>query len=282
MVVSVLLLLLDHSSSWFHHARNEAEVLVVPLEYTVDLPIRAASSAITDVTSRSSLIEENAALKAELALQQGKMQELLATKSDNKALLQLLQSSDKVGGRVLEAQIIAVALDPFEHELVVDKGSTANVFVGQPVLDAYGVMGQVVQTSLLTSRVMLITDSQSAIPVQDSRSGFRAIAYGDAQTSSLSLKGVQQTADFKVGDLLIASGLGERYPFGYPVAKITQVVNQPDNHFSTILATPLAHLSRTRLVLLVWPNKTPIAPVIKKSMRQQAKKNRDKRGANEA
>jgi len=271
---------MDHDVAWFHKARSEATIAIVPLEYMVDLPIRAVNSAMTDVTSRSALIKQNATLKTELALLQGKMQQMLAIKSDNQALLQLLQSSAKADGHILEAQIIAVALDPFEHQLVIDKGETDHVFVGQPVLDAYGVMGQVVQTSLVTSRVMLITDSQSAIPIQDSRSGFRAVAYGDAQSSLLLLKGVPQTADFKAGDLLIASGLGDRYPFGYPVAQITKIANNPDSHFSRIWATPLAHLNRTRLVLLVWPDKVNIDPSIEQSLTEHSAQNPG--GADEA
>jgi rod shape-determining protein MreC len=153
----------------------------------------------------------------------------------------------------LVAQLLAVATDPFVKQVVLDKGHKDKVFVGQPVLDAYGVMGQVIQVGPLTSRVLLISDSHSGVPVQVARNGVRAIAVGDAYTGKLRLMNVQHTVDIRPGDVLITSGLGQNYPEGYPVGQVTHVSKDPGLQFVTIAVEPAAHLDRSRGVLLVWP-----------------------------
>lgn len=254
LLFSIALIIADHENRSFHRLRQSSEIVTLPLFYTVDIPVRAVESVVSRVETRENLLKENTKLKAENSLLQAKVQQMIAVESDNKALLQLLQTSSKTGGKVLEANIVAISIDPFIHEIVLGKGSTDGVFVGQPVVDASGVMGQIVATDSLVSRVMLITDAKSEIPVQDSRSGVRAIAVGDPGNNLLHLQDVPQTADFKQGDMLITSGLGGRYPFGYPVAKITSIIVNPNDRFSDIYAQPLAHLDRSRLVLLIWPS----------------------------
>src|SRR5262249_27030613 len=157
-------------------------------------------------------------------------------------------------GRLLVGQILDAALDPLNQEMVLDKGTDDGIFVGQPVLDAYGVMGQVIDTTAKTSRVLLISDGRSALPVQNNRNGMRAIVAGTGYANSLSLLHMPNTADVKVGDYLVTSGLGGRFPFGYPVGQIISIKKTSAERFALIEVRPAAHLDRSRMVVLVWPS----------------------------
>jgi rod shape-determining protein MreC len=229
---------------------------LVPLQYAVSYPIEFFDRLGGALSSRDVLIKENLNLKADQLRLRAQVQRLLALELENNQLKALMSSSVEVQGKVLIAQLLAVATDPFVNQVVLNKGSTDNVYIGQPVLDANGVMGKVIQVSPLTSRVLLINDRHSGIPVQVARNGIRAIAVGDAFTGQLRLMHVPQTADVRSGDMLITSGLGDQFPEGYPVGQVTSVEKDPGLQFATILIEPSAHLDRSRGVLLVWPNKT--------------------------
>ncbi len=258
MVVAIVLMVADRQSQLFHHLRQKVAIVVSPVEYLVSTPLGLVEDVVTDVETRHSLVTEDAKQKAEILLLQARVQKMLAVESENKQLRELLQSSSRAGGRVLQAQILAASPNPYLHQIIIDKGSAQGVYQGQPVVDAYGVMGQVIQVGEFTSRVLLLIDSSSAIPVQDSRSGVRAIAYGDSRYGNLDLRNVTQTADIKKGDLLITSGLGRRYPYGYPVGTVQQIQQLQGAQFLQITAQPAAHIERSRLVLLVWPVMQPI------------------------
>lgn len=259
-------MLFDHYSSALQRFRSYLAVVVSPIQYTVNTPINFVSWLIDDMSSQQSLIILNNNLQAEITFLKAQLQKQMAIERENKELRQLLLSTNTSAEKMAEAQLIAVAPDPFVHQVVINKGTHAGLFVGQPVIDAYGVMGQVIQVGVLTSRVLLLTDSTSEIPVQIERNGVRAIAQGDPSTGQLSLKDVTETTDVQVGDKLITSGLGGHYPFGYPVGEIIQVGHNADNQFSSILAKPTAHINRSRLVLLIWPNSIKVSPKIKKAL----------------
>jgi rod shape-determining protein MreC len=172
----------------------------------------------------------------------------------------LLGSSIKVGNRVLVAEISAVDLDPFRHQVMIRKGSTSGVYLGQAVLDAHGVMGQVVHTTPYTATVLLITDASHSLPVQVLRSGQRTVAVGNGRSDALDLPYLPNNLDVREGDLLVTSGLGGVFPGGYPVATITSVQRQPGRSFAAVAARPLAQLDRSREVLLVWQVTPRTAP----------------------
>jgi rod shape-determining protein MreC len=226
---------------------------LTPLQYMVSYPIELVDKLHDTISTHDALVKENLDLKAEQLLLRAQVQRLLAIESENNQLKALMRSSTQIQGKVLVAQLLAISSDPFMKEVVVDKGSHDNIFIGQPVLDANGVMGQVIKVEPLTSRILLINDPHSGLPVQVARNDIRAIAVGDAYTGKLRLLNVPQTADVRVGDVLITSGLGENYPEGYPVGQVTAVVKDPGLQFATVTIEPAAHLDRSRGVLLVWP-----------------------------
>ena len=177
---------------------------------------------------------------------------MAALTAENNRLRDLLGSAAKLQDNVLVAELIGVDPDPERHEVIIDKGTSSGVFVGQPLLDAQGLMGQVIEISPYTSRVLLVSDQTHSVPVQVNRSNLRLIARGSGVTRQLELLHVQDTADIRVGDLLVSSGLGDRFPVGYPVGLVNKVEHDPGQPFALVTAIPSARLDRSRHVLLVF------------------------------
>ncbi len=251
VVVALTLIALDLNSDRFKDGRNYLNLIVTPLQWLVDVPARMADSLSDMVVGRSTLIAENDRLRTEsLVLEQRVLQNATLI-AENRRLRALLNARSHVPDEVKLAELIGVNPDPFQHEILTNLGSEDGVFIGQPALDAGGVMGQVVSTSPLTSRVMLITDSRAAVPVELVRTGFRSVVLGNGDPGRLELDFVPSTADIRVGDLLVTSGLGGRFPSGYPVAEVTEVTRDPGRQFMVIHAEPTARLDKSRHLLLV-------------------------------
>lgn len=263
--LAIILMCLDKRVDAFAQVRAALSMPLAPLQYLVSWPVQIIDNLGTTISTHDRLVKENLDLKAERLLLKAQMQRLLAIESENNQLKALMRSTTEVQGKVLIAQLLSIDTDPFVNQVTLDKGSHDGLFVGQPVLDANGVMGQLIQVGPLISRVLLINDPHSGVPVQVTRNGVRAIAVGDAYTGKLRLVNMPQTADIKTGDLLITSGLGQNYPEGYPLGQVVSVIKDPGLQFATITVEPSARLDRSRQVLLVWPNKTVKAtmPVIK-------------------
>jgi len=255
-------MVLDHRTAWIEPLRSSLSVLTYPVYLIADTP-NLAIEWFGEVTSdEQSLLEQKRELEKERTLLQAKLQKFKALEAENLRLRNLLDSSFKVGERVLIAELTSVELDPYRQQVVISKGTRSGVFTGQPVLDAQAVMGQVINTSPLHSTVLLITDASHALPVQVLRNGLRTVAVGTGEVNRLSLPFLAHNADIQPGDTLVTSGLGGVFPPGYPVAKVSDISHQPGQHFSSINAEPLAHLDRSREVLLVWniQQNTPAAP----------------------
>jgi rod shape-determining protein MreC len=260
--MSLTLLLLDHRFGHMERLRSTLAFLTYPLHYAADLPF-TLSRWLTEVTSsRTELLDENRALREQNLRLRGELQKYESLQAENMRLRDLVDSSFKIGDRVLVAELSAVDLDPYKQKVVINKGAVSGTFVGQPVLDAHAVMGQVINVSPFESTVLLITDTSHALPVQVLRNGLRTIALGTGRVDQLKLPYLPTNSDIVEGDLLVTSGLGGKFPPGYPVATVTRIDRSPDAPFSVVLAAPRAHLDRSREVLLVWtvPNQLPVMP----------------------
>jgi rod shape-determining protein MreC len=255
IILSVVMMTLDHRQHQLESIRSGLSVLVYPLQVLVDLPLSASSWIGENLSSRQTLLEENKKLQIQQTLFKAQLQKLQSLKAENQRLRELLKSSKKVGEHVLIGELISVDLEPFTRQIVINKGSNDDVYLGQPLVDSEGVMGQIVHVSPFTSTAMLITDANHAIPVQVNRNGLRGIAVGTGTTDKLDIPYLPISADIVKGDLLTSSGLGGRFPPGYPVAVVTQVKKDPTLPFAVITAMPTAQLEQAREVLLVWPNK---------------------------
>jgi rod shape-determining protein MreC len=252
--LSIAIMLFDAQTTYFVEVRSFLSDVVSPLQRVINWPVDVIDWIDTSVATRSMLTRENASLKAQQLLLSAQLEKLMALQKENDQLRALLETSPKIdSNKILVAQVLAVDVAPFLKQVVIDRGTNQGVFVGQAVIDATGVVGQVVQVSNFTSRIMLLTDTESSIPVEDTRNNLRGIVNGSGSYSELELVHMPATSDIQVGDKLVSSGLGLRYPVGYPVGVVTDVKHDPSQPFLHISVEPSGALSSTRLVLLIWP-----------------------------
>lgn len=248
-------MVIDHRTSYVQNIRSGLSVLVYPLQYLVNVPSGVSNWASQSFSSRDTLLTENENLRTQNQLLKAQLQKLTFIESENINLRSLLQSSKRVGERILIGELLAVSLDPFKRQVVLNKGSSNDdLYRGQPLLDAQGVMGKLVHVNPFTSTALLITDPNHILPIQVARNGLRAVAIGTGNDDRLELLHLPNNTDIKVDDLLVTSGLGCVFPAGYPAARITEININPSLPFAQIYAEPIAKLDRSREVLLVWPS----------------------------
>ncbi len=256
-------MVLDQKSPSINSLRSTLSFLVDPLKYLVNIPSVALEQTGDSINSYLNLKKENQNLREEQLVHQARLLKFSALEQENIRLRALLENSFKLGEQVLVAELLSVNMAPYEHIVVVNKGTRFGVHAQQPVLDANGVVGQVFRALPMTSEIMLITDPNHAIPVQVNRNGLLTIAVGSGQTNKLILPFLPSNADIHPGDLLITSGLGGNFPHGYPVAIVDEFIPQPNKAFTTVTATPKALLDRNRELMIVWSKSTPV-PLISK------------------
>jgi rod shape-determining protein MreC len=248
----LVLALVYRYSSLLDDLKSGSIDLISPFYWVSDLPSQAGEWADNRLMSRERLVQENASLRSENLVLKQKIQKNASLEAENFRLRQLLNATESLEDRVLIAELIGVTPDPQVQRVILNKGSDHNVYVGQAVLDAFGLMGQVIEVGKRNSVVLLITDTTHAIPVEIGRSGLRLVADGIGDLYALKLRHVASTLDIEVGDSLVSSGLGGRFPRGYPVAEVTEVKLSNEARFSTVFAKPYAQMNISRHVLLVF------------------------------
>ena len=246
---------LDHRTPYVNTIRASIAVLVYPIQYIVNFPSNVGDWASDSFTRRKSLQEDNAALRTQNLILTTQLQKLNFIESENIHLRNLLESSKRVGERILIAELLSVDMDPYKQQVTINKGSLSNndIYSGQPFVDAKGIMGKINHVEPLSSTALLITDPGHALPIQVNRNGLRAIAKGTGSQTRLEIPHLPNNADIKVGDLLVTSGLGCIFPVGYPAAVVVEINIDPSLPFAEVFAEPIADLYRSREVLLVWP-----------------------------
>lgn len=253
----------DSRFDYLSQVRYYTAIAVTPLHLMADLPKRFSATVAGFFQERTQLEQDKARLEEELLLLQFKLQKLDHLMAENQRLNDLLKASAIVDDVAVRAQLLGESPDPFNKRVLINKGSNEGVFVGQPVVDAYGLLGQVVEVEPLTSRVLLITDPQHATPVQVNRNGVRAIATGTPDSlHTLTLDNVATSADIMVGDVLVTSGLDQLFPAGYPVGVVSEVQNNNGATFARIIVKPTAQLDRSRNVLLLFSKPAEPAPAL--------------------
>jgi len=253
ILASLIMMTVDHRQGHLEKVRSALSVFVYPLQYTANLPVMATDWVSEAFVTRASLMEENARLRDEQLVLSSKVQKVEILKAENERLREMLQSSEKLDERVLIAELLAVDLQPFRHQIVINKGQREGVYDGQPIVDANGVMGQIVHVGPFSSTVLLLTDPSHAIPVQINRNGLRSVAVGTGQSHILQLEHLPNNVDIREGDLVVSSGLGSRFPAGYPVGVVYDISRVPGEPFAKVTIIPSAQLEKSREVLLVWP-----------------------------
>lgn len=226
--------------------------LVEPFYWAASVPESLFSAARYHMIDRQQLVDDNAALAEQVLLLRAQLQALGSLETENQQLRHLLNASEKVADQVLVARWVGMSPDPMRHEIIIDKGLADGLYVGQPVIDATGLMGQVIRVGPHYSRVLLVSDVNHAVPVHIHRNGVRSIVEGVGLYDQLDVQYIAATTDIQVGDHLYTSGLGERFPVEYPVATVTSVHVDPGQSFAKVTAKPEAELMRGRYVLLVF------------------------------
>lgn len=252
VVLTIALLFVDSSTNWLQKPRLFFSYLKPLIEYPAFAPGQFSEWLGENMKSRKTLLEENAELREQAQIMQRRIQRFASLTAENIRLRELLGSSSTLSDSVLVAEIVGLDSDPFSHKVVLDKGANDGVFVGMPIIDASGLMGQIVFVSEFSSRGLLITDARHGLSVEVVRNGVRAIALGTGAIDEISLSHVPNTVDIEVDDILVSSGLGERFPQGYPVGIVKQVNRQVGRQYAEIIVSPLAKLDRSRHVLLVF------------------------------
>jgi rod shape-determining protein MreC len=251
-IACLSLMVLDHRQSHLMRIRDGLAVVVYPIRALVDLPFYAWRWAGRSLTERGKLLDENDRLRRDQLDLNVRLQRLAALEAENARLRAMMDASARVADRVLVAEILSVDLDPYRHRFAINKGLSDDVYVGQALLDANGVVGQIVRAEPLMAEAVLISDADHALPVTVNRSGLRTIAVGTGEPNRLSLPYLTNNADIQPGDLLVSSGLGGAFPAGYPVGTVVSVDRRPGQPFALVSAEPAAALARAQEVLLIW------------------------------
>lgn len=249
--ICVALMVRDAREPPLSRTRELLASAAYPLIWLAAVPGRMAVT-LGQVKGRRQLQAENESLRDQQQLQAARLQRMAALAEENRRLRRLLSTALRLEHRAEAAEVVAVNQDPYIHQLVINRGSGEGVYRGQAVLDAEGIIGQVVEVHPGTALVLLISDPSHGLPVENTRTGLQTIAQGLGDGERLRLPFLPGNADIDVGDLLVSSPLGGRFPGGYPVGRVVEVRQRPGETFKEAIAEPFAGLGRHRQVLLVW------------------------------
>jgi len=252
---SALLVFFDHKMGSFETARGFLQSMVSPLQYIATTPKQLMNWASENLVTRNNLIKQNQEYKINELRFHEQLMQLDNIKQENERLRLLLASPLKVDIKKMVAEVLSVDSDPYTHQVVINRGANDGVYEGQPVLDDQGIIGQIQHVGTISSRVILITDVTHAVPVRIRRNGIRVTATGTGQIDRLIHNFVPHSVDIRKNDMLVTSGLGGKYPEGYPVAKITLVNQDESRTFAQVYSEPVAKIDRLRYLLLLWPEK---------------------------
>ncbi len=252
--MAVALIVIESYSGVLHNVRVALFVLVKPVVEIAETPTLLNKILERNFADRNKLRQQLTAIKQENTVLRERVIELEYEELRNRWLAELLEAREKIDYPILSANLVSVQLLPMSHKIVLDRGSKHDVYIGQPVLDPRGLIGQVTEVAWSDSAVTLITDAGHSVPVRIRRNGLFAIAHGLGERNQLLISGLRVSQDVEVGDVLITTGLGNRFPAGYPVAEITVVEHNRNAPFAEILAAPLATIDPDFEVLMVWNN----------------------------
>ncbi|RTR40477.1 rod shape-determining protein MreC [Shewanella canadensis] len=251
IILSVILIVANNR---LDPVRKSVSSVLSPLQYVANVPGALLDWSAESLATRSMLTKQNKELLRQQLMMSERLQRFEHLRQENDRLRALLGSPVHMDSKKVVAEVMEVASDPYHQYVVLNHGAMSGVFVGQPVVDAQGVVGQVVQVNELTSRVLLISDATHGIPVRVTRNDVRLVVKGTGVLDELELSYVSKSTDIRVGDLLVSSGLGNRFPEGYPVARVMSVVKDDGQSYANVIAQPLAALDRIRYLLLIWPD----------------------------
>ncbi|QDX31655.1 rod shape-determining protein MreC [Dickeya poaceiphila] len=252
VITAIVIIFADSRLGAFVKIRTYMDTAVSPFYFLANGPRTMLDNLSANLASREQLDRENTALRQELLLKNSDLLLLGQFRQENARLRELLGSPLRQEEQKMVTQVLSSGSDPYSDQVVIDKGNVNGVYEGQPVISDKGVVGQVVAVGQFTSRVLLICDASHALPIQVLRNDIRVIAAGNGCTEDLQLEHLPNNTDIRVGDVLVTSGLGGRFPEGYPVAVVSSVKVDTQRAYTVIQAHPTAELQRLRYLLLMW------------------------------
>lgn len=252
-LLAAALMFADHRLTRMEAVRAQLSTVVAPIQWLVSVPSDVLTWGSLALSEQRALVEENRRLREQLLHLSHRVQRMSSLMAENVRLRELLDAGSRHDVPYITAELLSLDADPFTFQMVVDRGRRDGVYVGQPVMDASGLVGQVTAVSAFSSRVLMLADASHALPVQVNRNGQRFIVQGSGEYDSLDVLHVPDTADIREGDLLVSSGLAGRFPPGFPVARVSEVVHDPGQPFAQVTAEPAARLQRSRHFLLLFP-----------------------------
>lgn len=250
-LLSVAIMVLDARFQYLEPARQAIAIVLYPLQQVAAAPVALFGRVADFFTSRTELLRTNERLQAEALANANLLNQLHAIGRENAELRALLQAKTRVDPDALTAEILYGARDPFSRKFVIDKGARDEVSPGSAVIDHAGVIGQVTRVYPFLAEVTQITDQNQAVPVQNLRSGLRAIVFGNGREGTLELRYMPLNADVQVGDVLVTSGIDGVYPAGLPVAKVLDIERNTTMAFARITCAPLSGVDRRSHVLVL-------------------------------
>jgi rod shape-determining protein MreC len=253
VIVCIVLMFVDQRFNHLEVVRSNISLVLSPLRYLVSLPAQTGNWVGEWFGSYHDLLNENEELKSDSRIINARLQKMQVLQAENTRLRILLGSAARVADEVIVAELLSVDQNPYRQLIEINKGSLDGVEIGQAVIDAYGIMGQVIHVNQNTATIILISDPEHAIPVQFIRNGTRSIAFGNGSTDQLELRYLPATSDIKINDELVTSGLGGRFPADYPVATVISITEDLVNGFVSVFVKPQARLDSSREVLVIKP-----------------------------
>jgi rod shape-determining protein MreC len=266
MVCSALALFLmvaDARFSITQPVRAAMATVLLPLQWVAMRPVLAVRMASDYFTTLNTALQNEEAARRKLVLQSQRANQVEQLALENAHLRKMLALRERLNTPAQTAEVLYDAADPYTRKVIIDRGMAQGIQVGSPVIDESGVLGQVTRVHPLISEVTLITDTEQAIPVINTRTGTRGITYGDAGrfgSGGLELRYMAANADVQPGDLLTTSGVDGLYPPGIPVAKVARVERRPDSAFAKIACHPQALVDGARHVMVLKPMLSQIPP----------------------
>lgn len=254
IIAAIAIIITDSRVGSFRVVRDYLDTSVSPFYFLADGPRRLLDSTVDLINSRKSLENENLALRDELRIKNSQLLLLGYYRQENNRLRELLGSPLRQDEHKMLTQVLSQTIDPYSDQIVIDRGSQNGVYEGQAIISEKGIVGQVIGVGKFSSRVLLICDASHALPIQVLRNDVRAIATGNGCSDNLQLEHLTGNTDIKVGDVLVSSGLGGRFPEGYPVAVVRSVKLDTQRATMVIKAQPTADLQHLRYLLLLWDN----------------------------
>ena len=253
VVLSFILLINDQRNNYLSILRNSIAIAIYPLQSAVEIPSRLTDWFDLRIKSKEILIKENQNLLSQQKINSSILQRYESLEQENERLKQILNAASNLDNEVEITRIISVNVNPYRHTIVIDKGERDGVYEGQVLLGTDGVIGQILHTNFLTSEAILISDSDHALPVEINRNGLRTIVLGNGSYTKLDVPYIPNNADIEIGDLLVTSGLGGKFPSGYPVAKVDFIESDLSEQFYKVSAKPIAYLNQVRELMLLKP-----------------------------